>query len=324
MEIAIRPQLNRADVEAIARERLGDIDVVGHEEFTDGFFNAAHALALADGRHLVVKVAPDPGLKLLRYEVDLMAAEIEFFERAAAAGVPMPKVWHTDAEAGLMIMDRLTGVSLAQTAEGIDEAEKLVLRREIGELSARIVTVSGERFGYPRKDGRTRSGSWAESFTAIVDDILADIADREAPLPRSADEIRRLVTGDRALLDEVDRPALVHFDLWDGNIFVQRGENGWHVDGFIDGERALYGDPLAELVSLITFIPPAEAAAVVDGFLGRALTDAEERRLCLYRIYLWLILIVECDVRGYEPERTAGQVKWATEGLVKDLGALEA
>ncbi|MFG3340276.1 phosphotransferase family protein [Glycomyces sp. NPDC048151] len=323
MEIAIRPKLDRAAVEAIAREHLpGPVEVVGHEEFKDGFFNAAHALELADGRHVVVKVAPDKDLKLLRYEVDLMATEIECFERGLAAGVPMPALHYGDPEGGVMIIDRLKGVTLAKAGKDIPEKERIALRREIGELSARFATVTGERFGYPRKDGRTAADSWSASFQAMIDDVLADIAENGSPLPRPAEEIRALVAAEKDLLDEVERPALVHFDLWDGNIFVVQDESGWRVEAFIDGERALYGDPIAEVVSL-AFGSDAEQAAAVEGFLGRGMTPGEERRLALYRVYLMLILIAECEVRGFDDEQTEHQRGWSTESLVKNLALLE-
>jgi fructosamine-3-kinase len=324
MEIAIRPRLDRADVEALVRERLGgDLEFTGHEEFKDGFFNAAHALELADGRHVVVKVAPDKDLKLLRYEVDLMATEIECFERGLAAGVPMPRLWHADPEGGVMIIDRLEGVPLPQVSKEIPEAERFALRREIGAAAARYATVTGERFGYPRTSGRTMADTWSASFKAMMDDILDDIAEQGLELPRPIEAIKALVESERELLDEVTRPALVHFDLWDGNIFVRRTEDGWALEAFIDGERALFGDPIAEIVSL-TFVPPEDMPAVVDGFLGRPMTASEERRLALYRIYLMLILVAECGVRGFDAEFTEQQRKWSTEFLVTNLEFLGA
>jgi aminoglycoside phosphotransferase (APT) family kinase protein len=302
MEVAIRPRLTRADVESVIHERLGaEAEVLEHEEFTDGFFNAVHAVALADGRRLVVKVAPDPDLKLLRYEKDLMLAEAEFFERAAEAGVPVPKVWHADRAAGVMIMDRLSGASLPKAKESMTRPELLALRREIGALSARIGAIEGSRFGYPRRSGRTMSDRWSTSFLSMVDDVLADAEEFGAELPRPAAAIRETVAGHRSLLDEVDRPSLVHFDLWDGNVFVERTDVDWRVEGVIDGERAFYGDPLAELVSLL-FVSEEEAAAVFDGYLGREPTAEERRRLLLYQVYLWLILVVECEVRGFDSE----------------------
>ncbi|GAA1671057.1 aminoglycoside phosphotransferase family protein [Glycomyces endophyticus] len=320
-EVAIRPRLDRADVEALVRGALGaDLEFTAHEEFKDGFFNAAHALAITDGRRVVVKVAPDRGLKLLRYEVDLMATEIECFERGIAAGVPMPRLWHADPEGGVIIIDRLAGVPLPKVREEIPADQLLLLRKEIGAASAGYATVTGAHFGYPRASGRTTADTWSAAFRMMVDDVLDDIEEQGTALPRPVAAIRALVRAEHVLLDEVQRPALVHFDLWDGNIFVKREGDRWSLEAFIDGERAFYGDPIAELVSL-QMIPEAEFPAVVDGFLGRPLTAGEERRLALYRTYIMLILVAECKVRGFDPEQEANQTKWATETLERDLTA---
>nr|BFF24543.1 hypothetical protein GCM10025732_25080 [Glycomyces mayteni] len=184
-EVAIRPRLDRADVERIVRDALGaDLEFTGHEEFKDGFFNAAHALDLADGRRLVVKVAPDKGLKLLSYEVDLMATEIECFERGLAAGAPMPRVWHADTDAGVLVIDRLEGVPLFKARNEIPTDRLLTLRREIGAQAAKFATVTGERFGYPYRDGRMAAETWSEAFLAMTEDILDDIEEQDTALPR--------------------------------------------------------------------------------------------------------------------------------------------
>ncbi|GAA1412205.1 phosphotransferase family protein [Catellatospora coxensis] len=325
MRSITKPVLSEADITRLIRRSLGEqAAVIGHEEFTDGFFNAAHAVRLADGREVVLKVAPDQGLTMLTYEVDLMFTEIEFFERAAAAGVPLPRMWHADAEGGVMVMERLRGVSFEQAKQTMAAEHVLAVRHELGRIAAAVTAVTGERFGYPRRDGRTRSASWRETFLHFVDDILADATATERPLPRPATEIRELVARHTPLLDAVTVPALVHFDLWDGNVFVLADGDGWRVEGIIDGERAFYGDPIAELVSLTSFVPEEQAAAAVDGFLGRPLTAAEQLRLTLYRMYLWLILVAETAVRGY-PEKENGELlSWAGGRLAADLDVLAA
>lgn len=325
MRSITKPVLSDADIARLVRQGLGDeAVVVGHQEFTDGFFNAAHGVHLADGRDVVLKVAPPAGLKMLTYEVDLMHTEIEFFRRAAVAGVPLPRMWHADPTGGVMIMERLRGVSFEQAKQTMSAEHVLQVRRELGRIGAVITKVAGDRFGYPRRDGRTRTASWRQSFQHYVDDILADATESARPLPRPAEEIRALVTRHAPLLDEVTVPALVHFDLWDGNVFVLPDGDGWRVEGIIDGERAFYGDPLAELVSLTSFVPEEEAAAVVDGFLGRPLTGAEQTRLALYRAYLWLILIAETAVRGYPEQENGELLTWSSGRLAEDLDRLAA
>lgn len=325
MESVTKPKLDGTEIARLIRLGLGDTaEVVEHIEFTDGYFNAAHGVRLGDGRDVVLKVAPPAGLKLLRYEVDLMRTEIEFFQRASSAGVPLPRLWYADPHSGVMIMDRLTGISLELAKKDMPDADLLRVRHEIGRWSRRITEVTGDLFGYPRLDGRTRRSGWTEAFLEMIADILADAADMDRTLPRTVSEVAAAFERHGARLAAVAEPRLVHYDLWDGNVFVRQEAGGWHVEGFIDGERAFYGDPLAELVSLISFLPADEAAAVVDGFLGRALTVDEEVRLAMYRSYLWLILLCEAPTRQYPPEFEAELHRWVTERLVADLSFMDS
>ncbi|NUR72872.1 MAG: aminoglycoside phosphotransferase family protein [Hamadaea sp.] len=323
MESITKRRLTPDDIREFVRAGLGSAaEVVTHAEFTEGFYAAVYGVALADGRQVVLKVAPDPTLRQLRYEVDLMRTEIEFYERAASAGVPLPRLWYADPDTGFMIMERLGGSLFSEAKKEMSAEEIRAVRRRIGELSARLNGVRGEFFGYPRRDGRTRSASWREAFQAIIADILADAEEFERDLTRPVSEVRALFERHGAALDVVTEPALVHFDLWDGNIFVRRDPDGWAIEGVIDGERALYADPILELVSLITFCGEDEADAVVDGYLGRPLTDDEQLRLCLYRVYLWLILVVEPAVRRYPPEEEQRVLDWVLPNLSRDLDRL--
>ena len=54
--------------------------------------------------------------------------------------------------------------------------------------------------------------------------------------------MRSPVSHNLDVLDEVSEPALVHWDLWAGNVFVKDGK----ITGITDFERALWGDPLME------------------------------------------------------------------------------
>jgi len=316
---SIKPQLTTEEIQGLVRHGLGTpVDVVETVEFTDGFFSAAFGLRLGDGRELVLKVAPPRELKLMRYEFELMRTEIHFYERAGAAGVPLPGLRFADPDAGVLLIDRLRGRTLASVKQEIPTADLIELRREIGRCAAAITAISGPLFGYPRLDGRTRSTSWRESFLAIVDDVLTDAVELDAELPAPADQIAAAVRRHADLLDVVTTPALLHYDLWDGNIFVVEEGGRWRIEAIIDGERAFYGDPIAELVSAIAFIDEEQGAAVIDGMLGRPLTTDEQTRLRLYTAYLFLILVTEGKTRGFDPAEHEPVRQWAL-GYLKTL-----
>jgi aminoglycoside phosphotransferase (APT) family kinase protein len=160
-------------------------------------------------------------------------------------------------------------------------------------------------------------------------DLLDDAQRLGALLPSPPARIGELIRRHADALDDVRRPALVHFDLWDGNILVTRCRNGdtaaggWRVTGLVDAERAFYGDPLAELASLTLLREVDDAPEVLDGFADGSGTPVEltgrvRRRLTLYRTYLYLILAVERRTRG-RADRT-----WMLGPLERQLDLLAA
>src|SRR5690349_2589525 len=99
MRITTKRDLTAGQIAEYVRHGLGPRTVLdGYEEITDGSYAAVYGVRLTDGRDLVLKVAPEAGLRLMRYEVDLMHIEIEFYRRAAAAGVPLPRLHAADPD----------------------------------------------------------------------------------------------------------------------------------------------------------------------------------------------------------------------------------
>lgn len=245
---------------------------------------------------LVVKVSPPPDAPALTYERGLLRAEALFCETAATA-VPVPRVVHTDfsgrlVDGDVLVMTELPGDSWA--AHRVPPAERAALRTELGGLVARLHRITGTGFGYPDR----LSPSWRTAFAAMLDAVLADAERFAAALPVPLDRIRTTLMARTDVLSEVRTPVLVHFDLWPGNILL--GDSG--ITGFVDGERAFWGDPLADLVSTALFGDIERDAAFRRGYreAGGELVfdDAARVRLALYRCYLYLIMLVETVPRG--------------------------
>lgn len=323
MDGITKRRLTTDQIRELVRHGLGPpAELADYREFTDGAFSAVYALTLTDGRELVLKVAPERGLRLMRYEVDVAHIEVEFYRRAAAVGVPLPRLHAADPDLGYLLIDRLQGESLHTAKDAMTPAQLERVRRELGAICARLGRATGPSFGYPRRDGHTRSASWRTSFLTMVDDVLADAVEYRRELPAAADTIGKLINRHADLLDDVTTPTLVHFDLWDGNVFVVATPDGYIVEGVIDGERAFYGDPIAELVSLALFRDPAELPGLLPGFLGRPLTDRERTRLRLYTVYLYLIMVTEGATRGFDPVEHEPIRRFTLERLDTELAEL--
>lgn len=300
--------LTDAELSAIGTQVLRQ-ELTGHTPLGGGTYSTAYRLDLADGTRAVVKVGPPHGADLLTYERELAATEALFFERAGElAGVPVPRVLGTDLAGEvvgreLVVIEYLDGTLLSEVADTLSADAHERIRREVGAICARIHTLTAERFGYVRtRTDERRRCTWRETFLGMVHDLVADSQRIPTTRPTRSEEIAAAITRHAADLDVVTEPALVHFDLWDGNVLVDTERGA--VTGVIDGERAFYGDPLAEFASLAVLRDDDVLAVVMDGYgqqRGQPLVigAAERRRLAFYRLYLHLLMAIEPVTRGY-------------------------
>lgn len=279
-------------------------------ELTGGTFNAVYRIG-AGGRSVVLKASPPAGVPLLTYERDLLRTETRFFELAGAVeGVRVPAVVATDFDRRIIdgdyaFLSDVPGRPLHEVQADLPDEPRL--RRELGAMMARIHRVKGTYFGY---DHAAQAPTWREAYLAMVGDLRDDAARFHVEVDVPSD----VIAANAHLLDAVEEPGLVHFDLWDGNILVQDGE----VMGLIDGERSLWGDPVAEFVSLNMFKWFEDSPDLVAGYQeesGRRFDDDAVRRLALYKIYLDLIILIEATPRGYDLRERAGLMRIATDDL---------
>ncbi|TXS54226.1 phosphotransferase family protein [Streptomyces sp. t39] len=310
-----RTDAERRTAALLAAAGAPDADAAGCVPLTGGTYNTVVRAQLPDGRRWVVKIPPPPGTPGLGYEKDLLRAESEFCSRAAELGdVPVPRLVHaafgpSDPGGPGMVTTHCPGTVWHECAGTMDETERRRLRRLLGQHVARLHTVTGPGYGYPGGALGPLAPTWGEAFTAMTDALLADAEHHlpEPPLPLAL--IRRRFAGARYALDDVTRPALVHFDLWQGNLLLDGPPGRRVLSGIIDGERMFWGDPVADFVSLALFEDIEDDRDFLAGYApggGRAgLDDRARLRLALYRAYLYLIMLVEAGPRGYGAEQRA-------------------
>ncbi|SEO31793.1 phosphotransferase family protein [Actinacidiphila rubida] len=294
---------------------------------TGGTYNALYTVELGGGERLVLKVPPPADRPRLRYEAELLCGEALFYRSAAAAGVPAPRVVHAETAEGpgrepFLLMTHVPGVPWWEVAERMADAERERLRGDLGALVARLHTVTGPGFGYPAPSAGPPAARWAGAFAAMTGAVLDDAERYGAWLPFPVPVVRARLAAAADVLDAVDVPALVHFDLWPGNVLIDGPVGSRTISGLIDGERMMWGDPLADFASLSLFVGDAERdTAFLAGYRaggGTAELDGPAlRRIALYRCYLYLIMLVEVVPRGYGPERVA----WAREYVGPRLAA---
>lgn len=310
MESRTKRRLSPAALDEIARTALG-CGLTSSEELTDGFANAVWRLGLDDGRQVVLKLGPPPDLRMLTYERHLLRTEAMVYHLAQPAGLPMPTLMRAafdDPEIGgdYLILSALDGVPWNRAT--LTPAQEGALRFELGRHLARLHAIPGTGvFGYPYA-GLTGQ-TWREAFLVMVGAMLDDAVYYGTPLPRTIVEIAGLVHMNAHVLDEVVTPSLVHFDVWPGNVFL---DADLRIQALIDHERAFWGDPLADFITPTIFGELREDDPLLAGYRdeGGPLTlDAAARtRMTLYRVYLYLIMLVENGPRQY-PEESYARIR---------------
>ncbi|MFX3646614.1 MAG: phosphotransferase family protein [Paenibacillus sp.] len=312
MESTYKTRLTSEQLNAIIEQHLS-ASIRDYKEMVDGWANHAYLITLNDAQRVVLKIAPSASTNLMRCEQDLMIAEVEALRLISELqNVPVPQVLAYDdslilAPARYFIMEYMSGTPYNQVKDQYSAEEQEAIEHQLGRYNRRINEIKGEKFGY-FSEQKKRYSTWKEAFMNLMDDILAD--GEEAGITFSMDypELRRLIDEKSDVLDDVKQPVLVSWDLWDGNVLVDKGR----ITAMIDFERSLWADPLMEhYFSHFNYTP-----GFVKGYGHAITTESELKRRSLYDLYFDLVLRIECAYRQYDHQE---HVNWTIHNLEEGL-----
>jgi len=309
MENSIKPKLSEGQIGAIA-ERVCGKRADSFKELSDGWANAAYLIALEDGQEVILKAAPAAGTRMMRYEKGLMKAEVETMRLVKKDGrVPVPQIIAHDstcelADCEYFVMEKLDGVPYNKIKRELPAEQRESIEYELGQYNRLVNELRGDRFGLYAEPAEA-GAAWRDVFHRLLVSVLEDGEEAGVELPVDYAAIRQEVAARLHVLDAVTEPRLVHWDIWDGNVFVKDGR----IAGIIDFERALWGDPLIE--AYFGRFVASDAFLRGYGFKNGLSKEQRQRRL-LYDLYLDLILCVECAFRGYTD---LGHISWTKSNL---------
>ncbi len=282
---AFQQPVPAADIEAMCRRTFGPgASIVSAVELGGGWYNSTYRWTLTgENRPVILRVAPAPGQQF-RIERELMRAEHAVLPFLAPIAPLIPRTLAADFTHELIGRDFLFQTVLPGVPgpEGIGAyplERHGALYRQLGEITRLIHQVRGAQFG--RVTGPWHA-SWSEALVAYFDDLAADLDD----VGLDSNDVRRFATAagrDRALLDEVTVPRLLHGDLWTVNIMLDPGADEPVICGVFDNDRASWGDPEADWPIYLAGLKPGTARdAFWDGYGPRPSGAAATRRSLYY------------------------------------------
>ncbi|KAG9122362.1 hypothetical protein FRC07_001305 [Ceratobasidium sp. 392] len=312
-------------------------------EFTNGCYNAAYHIITEHGP-CVLKVAPKPSVRVLRYEHNILDAEVRVLNILSRLQAPLrtPKVLTFDPscsiiEAPYAIIEYIPGETLEKCKESLSEADAAAVDKACGHHLRYVNNITRAKSGDDRPDGpisefghcaidAPRFPTWREAFSQFILDLLAD-GEKAGVEGIPHDEIKAVLSTHEAIFDEVTEARLVILDMWDGNILVSFSDpttkTGASVSGTVDYERALWGDPLME--STFKSLQGA-SPALLEAYGANELTRTERCRRLFYDLHLCLIWLIEVTFRGLKELEKGGKdmEMWGRMGVQMSLQAIKA
>jgi len=313
MDSITKTNISKDNIIQMVKKAFGEDTVLkGVKELKGGFFNTSYLLTLQDNRKIVLKISPPKDVRVMKYEKDILANEVYVLNRISKdLDIPVPKVLHYDTDKDIIetdyfFMDFVQGYALNDIYDELTENQRSSVSSELGIYAKKVTDIKSDYFGdILKKDKQFKT--WSEAFLSMIKELLDDARDNRVKLIYDYIDIYSMIEEHSEALDMVKEPALIHKDLWKGNIFVN--PQTAKIEGIIDYERAIYGDVLLEPVCGFLL----HNYAFMNSFFGRAyLEDDEKIRAIIYRIYLFIIMITECSFRQYPWEDSD---KWAREQL---------
>ncbi len=313
MNSITKTRISEIKLREITKQAFGNSALIEEiKELTDGFFNSAYLLKLSNGFKTVLKVSPQKAIRVMRYEHNIMETEVKVLNKIAALEtVPVPKILYYDRslsaiDSEFYFMEFIEGIPLNKHRDQITQEQYDKISTDAGAYFNQIKELETGYFGYISQPDK-RFDTWGKAFSFMIKELIDDAREIGAELPCSYQYILDIVNSKIDVLDMVKTPSLLHKDLWEGNIFVN--QKTAEITGFIDFERAICGDSLLEPVCGFLLDNPK----FMLNYYGKASLDKEEKtRTILYKIYLFLLMVIECPFRQYPGEDCD---KWQREQL---------
>lgn len=235
------------------------------------------------------------------------AGALEYLRRETTC--PVPGVLLQDSSATVMpyaflLLEHVDGACLDHVELTPDE--RVDVDAQLASILADLHTGTGSTWG--RWQSGERFGSWSELLMSRLTQVRSQPTVGQRLPSNVLADVDRAIVRVPELLDDGGAPAIVHGDVWNGNVIVRREGDRWQIAALLDPDLQ-YADAEHELAYLEVFDQPRpELFAAYTA--RRPLRDGyEQRRLCswLHTALVHVALFDEEFFREFTA-RTAAQM----------------
>ena len=296
----------------MAKKAFPDKSIADIKELTEGMCNVTYDITFDDGTESILKIAAKDRSGNTSNEINLMQAEITAMKLASencsfkVADIQYYDTSNAICDGNYFFMEKLQGENYHLVKGNMSEDAIAIVDTEIGKISRELSEVKNPDFGFLGEDKRYES--LFGFVKQMLENLISDAKKRDIDILYDERTFMNQLEKDKSAFETIQDASLVHWDMWEGNVFVKDG----HVSGIIDWERAMWGEPFMD----DRFRSHNRSSAFLEGFGKTDFTETELKRLRWYDIILYLTMMIEVFYRGFEDK---GQYYWSKEQFLRVL-----
>ena len=299
-------------ISAMAKKAFPGKRIASVKELIEGMCNVTYDIVFEDGSETILKIASKDRRGNTSNEVNLMLAETTAMKIVVEkCSFKVAEIQYCDTSNSIcdghyFFMEKLPGDNYFSIREKMSEEEIAAVDKETEKIARELSEIRNPRFGFLGED--KRYDSLFEFVRYMLGNLISDAKKKDIDILYDEGTFMERLEGDKNAFEEVREASLVHWDMWEGNIFVKDG----HISGIIDWERALWGEPFMD----DRFRMHNRGKNFLEGFGQTSFSEDESIRLRWYDVILYLTMMIEVYYREFEDK---GQYYWAREMLGKSM-----
>ncbi len=269
---------------------------LGVSKFNGGLKNRVYLIDDGKNKYVIKTIAADDDQiapidrNTLRWEADVLR-ELESLD------IAIPRViYYSDGieeyPYPFLVLNYLSGNNYNECKDNLSSSQKNDISFSIGKINKEICAIKKDYYylpSYPKKKFKNNYEFIGFMFMVLLkiykkNDINIDGI--------TGTEIEKIVKSKKKELNMATNICLCNIDLWDGNILVKNGE----ISGIVDFADTYYCD------ELMSFYFHSTDKDVDEYFLlgyDKKLKYEEKVRVEIYRLYTYLKIIIDCEIKKY-------------------------
>ena len=299
-------------ISVMAKRAFPYKQIAGIKELTEGMCNVTYDVAFEDGSECILKIAAKDRSGNTSNEVNLMQAEINAMKLVKEnCSFKVADIFYYDdsntvCDGKYFFMEKLKGDNFFLVKGDMSEESIAIIDTEIGKISRELTKVRNTGFGFLGEDARY--DSLFVFVKHMLENLISDAKKKDIDILYDERVFMDRLEKDKQAFEKVREASLVHWDMWEGNVFIKDG----HVSGIIDWERALWGEPFMD----DRFRMHNRGKHFLEGFGQTSFSEDESIRLRWYDVILYLTMMIEVFYREFDDK---AQYYWAREMLEKSM-----